>query len=349
VDLNAENHEITTRNNTVCDYTNAYTFFWTVRDHVYVEQESLPNIYGGYSAEGWHRSVMDWMNQKFAECIWPLTPNGIPARVRLEYLQISPQPWVDHDKHPVNRFCDGGWPHYPGGRFVVETATEEERAKFFAAIRKTYEDNHIYNADAWGQDRALAHELSHQLGLIAIYHMNVPKDLCQVTLADGRLLREVLPEKAEKRSRVLGLMIGGDIPQCWSEHSAYALVLDYGKRRGFFGEYLLDLPQESYLRIVDKAGQPLAGAKLTIYQREGEAVPNEPVHTGTTGPDGRFALGSQPFGEVHVVGVNGSLLVHVEPAGGGADDWVWTEIIDFNLAKWRGQEPAVIELKTAIE
>lgn len=349
VDLDSENHEITELNNTLCDYTDAYTLFWTVRDHVYVEEESLPNNYGSYSCEDWHRSVMDWMNQKFAQCIWPLTPDGVPARVRIEYLWISPQPWVDHDKHPVNRFCDGSWPHYPGGRFVVEGAAPEQRENFFAEIRRTFETNHRYNPDVPGHDRALVHELSHQLGLIDVYHMNVPKTLCQVELPDGRLLRDVHPEEATKHSWVKGVMIGGEIPQCWSEHSAYALVRDYGKRRGYYGEYLLDLPSRNYIRVLNKSGQPLAQAKLTIYQRQGEAVPNTPVHEGTTERDGRFDLGAAPFGAVNVVGVNGSLLVHVQPQDGDVDDWVWTDVVSFNLAKWRGEDPAVVDVQTVLE
>lgn len=336
VDLESLNHEITKTNNNVSEFTDAYTFFWTVRDLVYIEEESLPNIYGSYSCEDWHRSVMEWMNRKFEQCIWPLTPAGVPARVKVEYLRISSKPWEDHDRHPLNRFCDGTWPHYPGGRVDLATADEAEKEKLFAEIEGTWRTNHIYNPDVPGQDRALPHELSHQLGLIDIYHMNVPARLCEVRTEDGRLLRDALPEKAEKRSWVKGLMIGGDIPQVWSEHSAYALVLDYGKRRGFFGEYLLDLPEESLVRVVDAEGEPIAGARLKVYQRDGEAVPAAVEHEGVTDADGLFSLGDAPFGDVNVVGVNGSLLFRVENPRTGAVDWAWLGIVDFNLAKWRG-------------
>ena len=69
---------------------------------------------------------------------------------------------------------------------------------------------------------------SHQLGVIDIYHFNVPARLCQVKLEDGRLLREVHREKAEQRTWQRGLMCGGNIPQTWEEIHAIALNRDYG-------------------------------------------------------------------------------------------------------------------------
>lgn len=147
VDLEALNQEVTKTNNTVVDYTDAYTFFWTVRDLVYIEQESLRNNYGSYSCEDWHRSVMEWMNDRFAKCIWPSTPNGVPARVRVDYLWISEKPWEEHDAHPLSKFTDGTWPHYPGGRVDLATATEEKKQKLFSDIEGTWNKNHLYDPD----------------------------------------------------------------------------------------------------------------------------------------------------------------------------------------------------------
>jgi hypothetical protein len=350
VDLRSDINEVTKTNNNVADWTDAYTFFWTVRDVVHTEQDAVRNIYGSYSSEDWHRSVMEWMNRAFEGCIWPLTPNGVPARVRIDYYWISPRPWVDHDRHPVNRFCDGTWPHYPGGRFEFEGKTPDEIAAFYKEVRESVERNAVYDPNIPGQDRALPHELSHQLGLIDVYHMNVPANLCQVKLPDGRLLRDVLPDKAGRNSWERGLMIGGSIPQVWCEWQAYGLVLDYGKRRGFFGEMLLDMPPKSALRVLDADGKPLAGAKLTIYQRQGEAVPDTPVHQGVADANGVFDLGGKPFGDICVVGTNGSLLCRVEHPRTGQVDWAWAQIDQFNLAKWYGQtEHAVIDLPTALE
>jgi hypothetical protein len=350
VDLGSLNNEITKTNNNIADYTDAYTFFWTVRDVVHAEQDSVRNIYGSYSSEDWHRSVMEWMNRAFEGCIWPLTPNGVPARVRIDYYWISPRPWVDHDAHPLNKFCDGGWSHYPGGPFEFEGKSAEEIAKFYDGIRMSAETNALYDPNIPGQDRGLPHELSHQLGLIDVYHMNVPAQLCQVTLPDGRLLRDVLPDKAGRNSWEKGLMIGGSIPQVWSEWQAYGLVLDYGKRRGYFGEMLLDMPKQSSLRVLDVNGKPIAGARLTIYHRQGEAVPNEPLHQGVADANGLFDLGAKPFGDICVVGTNGSLLCRVENPRTKEVDWAWTQIDEFNLTKWQGQtEHAIINLRTELK
>ncbi len=350
VDMRSVNHEITKTNNNIADYTDAYTFFWTVRDVVHAEQDAVRNICGSYSSEDWHRSVMEWMNRAFEGCIWPLTPNGVPARVRIDYYWISKRPWVEHDAHPLSTFTDGTWPHYPGGRFEFKEKSKEEIAKFYEEIRNSVETNAIYDPNIPGQDRALPHELSHQLGLIDVYHFNVPAKLCQVRMADGRLLREVLPAKAERRSWEQGLMIGGHIPQVWCEQQAYGLVLDYGKRRGYFGEMLLDMPRVNSLRILDANGKPIPGARLKIYQRQGEAVPDKTVHEGTADAKGIFSLGAKPFGDICVVGTNGSLLCRVEHPRTGEVDWAWTQIDEFNLAKWHGHvEHAIINLRTKLK
>ncbi len=349
VDLNSENSEVTKTNNTLMDYTDAYTFFWTVRDLVYIQQESLPNNYGSYSCEDWHRSVMDWMNDRFAKCIYPSTPNGIPARVRIEYLWISEKPWEEHDAHTLSKFTDGTWPHYPGGRVDLATATDEQKKKLFADIEGTWKKNHLYDPDIPGQDRGLPHELSHQLGLIDLYHFNVPARLCQVKTADGKLLKEVYPEKAERRTWIKGLMSGGMIPQVWSESSAIALNMDYGRRRGYFGDYLLDLPKDCIVQILDARGMPIPGADIRVYHREGEAVPDVVKHRGTTDKKGMFSLGARPVGDVHVVGVNASLLIRVEHPKTKKVDWVWTDIVKFILAKHtEKKEQVVVEVPTGL-
>ena len=349
VDLEALNHEVTKTNNTIVDYTDAYTFFWTVRDLVYIEQESLRNNYGSYSCEDWHRSVMEWMNDRFAKCIWPSTPNGVPARVRVDYLWISETPWEEHDAHPLSKFTDGTWPHYPGGRVDLATATEEKKQKLFSDIEGTWKKNHLYDPDIPGQDRGLPHELSHQLGLIYLYHFNVPARLCQVRTADGKLLKDVYPEKAGKKAWIKGLMSGGFLPQVWSEHSALALTLDYGRRRGFFGDYLLDLPKDCIIQILDAKGRPIPGADIKVYHREGEAVPNVVKHKGKTDRNGLFSLGGKPVGDVNVVGVNGSLLIRVMDPRTEKVDWVWTDILKFNILNWSGyEEKAVVTVPTEL-
>lgn len=349
VDIRSLNNEVTKTNNNIADWTDAYTFFWTVRDVVHAEQDAVRNIYGSYSSEDWHRSVMEWMNRAFEGCIWPLTPRGVPARVRIDYYWISKKPWQEHDRHPLSTFTDGTWPHYPGGRFEFEGKSQEEIARFYEEIRKSVETNAIYDPNIPGQDRGLPHELSHQLGLIDVYHLNVPARLCQVKMADGRLLRDVLPDKAGRNTWQRGMMSGGSVPQVWCEHQAYALVLDYGKRRGYFGEMLLDMPKKSSLRILDANGRPIPLARLKIYQRQGEAVPNEPVHEGAADAKGIFGLGAEPFGKICVVGTNGSLLCRVQHPTTGKVDWAWTQVDEFNLTKWRGHvDHAIINLRTEL-
>lgn len=341
--------EISEENNAITDFTDAYTFFWTVRDRAHVAQDCVRNRYGSYSSEDWHRSVMEWMNESFARCKYPTTPEGIPARVRIDYYWVHPRPWEVHNTNVLNRLHDGTWPHCVGGKPRKGESPAAHAKRSEQAPIEYAEKNALYDPFRPGGDGGLVHELGHQLGLIDLYHMNVPGRLCSVRMADGRLLREVLPDKANQKTWIKGIMVGGRAPLGWSEHSANALVRDYCRRRGFYGDYLMDLPERSFVRVLDGNGNPIAGAGVKVYQRNGENVPDVVKHQGRTDRSGLFDLGGQLFGTVHVVGKNGSLLFRVEHPGTGTVDWVWLGIIDFNLARWRGQvKRAIIPLRTEL-
>ena len=74
-----------------------------------------------------------------------------------------------------------------------------------------------------------------------------------------------------------GLMGGGDVGSHppWrdsGDHTALALHRNPGQHRGYFGEYLFDVPASNSLAVLDNRGQPLPGAAVAIFQTAGGVV-----------------------------------------------------------------------------
>jgi len=191
-------------------------------------------------------------------------------------------------------------------------------------------------------DYGLLHEIGHQLGIIDIYRLNVDPSQNEVN--------------GQGYSSVPCLMNG--CSHFISEHTALAMNQWYGKRRGYFGQYLFRVPTTNKLKLLDANGLPLDGATVTVYQKleisgVGEKIPNIPKFTGTTDANGIFVfpnvnlsekglfwadtgdvLNNNPFGYIWCVGPNGVFLIKVQKRG--AVDYVWIDITEFNVAYWHG-------------
>ena len=144
-------------------------------------------------------------------------------------------------------------------------------------------------------------------------------------------------------------MRGGGIQ--YSPFDAGALSHTRGYRRGYFGEYLFDIPTNNLLRFV-RNGQPASGLAIDVYQSSLNTIRlNSKIYTGVTDGAGKIALPNRPvtaisttatnhqlnpnpFGDIHVVGLNGILLIKI--SYGGAVEYKYIDISEFNLAYWNG-------------
>lgn len=339
------------QNNTYEDYTNALSFSIWVEKGLYDRFNAKVNGFGTRSFEDWFRWQFDAMKQNFARSIYPeIAPHGILERVRIEEINVIPfdpsnlsnwQQVLGTDPHLY--LNDGRW------QFLSEAATladkQREWEQYVATFVKTID---------WG----LIHELSHQLGVIDEYRMNV--DQPSQNLVSGTRHDFHHP----------GLMGGGYVldeydDKYYDSHTAGYLNLNLHLRRGFFGEYLFDTPRRTFLRALDGNGAPLADADINFYQKDPVtetifgppaftgrtdangvvALPNRPVH-GTTTATGHV-LRPNPFGQINVVGQNGTMLV--EAVKWGRKDYRWLELIQLNEAFWKGQrQSATIEIRTGL-
>ena len=322
-------HETFEANNSLEDRTNALGFRIGITAEMVAAYNSpwLPDL--SYSAEDWLQRQIAAMNWVFANSIYPLTPGGAPERVRINSIEVTSTP-------PVNdRSSDGGW--FVDADYRIVSAWYDPTTDI---------------------DWALVHELSHQVGVIDLYQLNLSP--LNVRVLD----REKLPANFGFEWPRPDLMGGGDIAphtdsHLYSSHGAAGFSSTKGYRRGYYGEYQFDIPRENTIRVLDSRGNPSAGVEVSLYQRNGPimwpgevTVDDTPEFTGMTDGDGRVLLANRqiiggpwatrtghvlranPFGVVDIVGGRNRFLVKL---GKGADEeFAWLDITDFNLAYWAG-------------
>jgi DNA-binding beta-propeller fold protein YncE len=283
------------------------------------------NFLGTYSFEDWCQAHADWMNLLFERSVYPGTAaEGVLDRVAVDFIGL-----LEDDKAHQARWKEGpplaeGW---DGAWWFGRSA---DCARWAA-----------------GMDWGLIHEWGHQLGLTDLYCLDVAPESNHVLDKFGS------PYLVGRLSVFHGTMMHGHGPVVFSEDQAIAMNRQLWRRRGYYGDYYYNLAEKNYVLVTDAAGKPVAGARLRFWQRNlGDGIfSGEPTFTGQTGPDGKFllpnrpapavvtygdagggyALKPNPFGLIHVVGVNGVFFVEVEARG--QTDLAFLEIPEFNLAK----------------
>ena len=310
--------EICKANNMLEIASDALTYGFHVERTAYERMCTVTSIVGSFSAEDWlNHNVIDAINTMFAMSTYREFPNGVIQRVRLDVLEI-----YDDGKLP------GGGTHAP------DTQDTDGVWGFGSEHCQEYLNTSVF------KNRALMHELMHQLGLIDLYQMNLNRDNDKVT------------GKGFGWPNPCGLMGGGRIgthtneEPILSDNSVFGLNATYGYRRGYFGEYLYLLPERCAIKL-SLNGKALPNAPVRIYQKsingdlsgppviEGKTtgtgammLPNRSCETPFTTATG-CTLHDNPFGKIDVVGRNGLFLVTV--SAGGKTYGKFVPLADFNL------------------
>jgi hypothetical protein len=296
--------EIAKRNNTLTFKTDAYVIDAVCEETIVPRLDAVTSFYGSYSFDDWMRgATVDMMNTLFKHSRYDFAPRGAEISVRLgKIILVEPatsDSWEATDKKLNLDIFDGTW-HYP--------------------LRAIDEWIGFANDFHW----ALIHELTHQLGIIDDYQMDLGGDRNKV---NGKPFSQ--PEG--------GIMGGGHIGD--NSRPAYADVdvagmnLTKGHRRGFYGEYVFCIPLENTLELT-VGGKPLANAEIEVFQKDMNTgdLAGPPVHTGKTDALGGFALANRPvpkelvtatgcrlrpnpFGYPDVVARNGLFMVRASVEG----------------------------------
>lgn len=328
--------EISLRNNIRVDRTDALGLVICVSEESYPDYNAWPNMTDSFSFEDWAQFHFDVMNALFEQSIYPNAPQGCLQRVRIDKIARLPEAGFDaqamavkRDGHPDGIYFQGAWQFIRWDNYAWRMA----------------------NVD-WG----FIHEMGHQLGLIDEYHLNIPTSFTQVK-DDGRLVNmsHTYSEAAT--------MMAAHGPVRFSQQATMALNAQLNRPRGFFGDYQYDLPARNTLRVLNRNGAPVAGATLTVYQRQaGSFVTDAPVAGGQTDAGGEwllparptpriqtqdgFTLTDNPFGMIDPVGSNGLLLVKLQWQGW--TEWHWLELPEFNAAALGGATAFTRQINTML-
>jgi hypothetical protein len=323
-DAIAETYET---NNSLQDRTDALSLVLAVTPDLYAALETPVDPQWPFSAEDWLQKQIAAMNEAFARSVYPAAPAGVAERVRLDKILVTAS------APPADLAEDGG---------------------FWMSADDRY--GNAYYDPASDVSGALIHELSHQLGLIDLYNIGFALEIPQVLDGNGR------PVQMETSLSMPGLMTDPGIrPPIYAEHSALALNTNKGYRRGYYGEYLYDVPAQTYVRVLDNEGNPAPGVTVNLFQRasapnmlgsrhgvidnvpeievetDGAGIallPNRPVGEPVTTRTGH-SLTDNPLGVINVVGINDEFLVEIRK--GPHQEYRWIDVTRFNLAAWRGE------------
>lgn len=307
-------------NNMVSDPTEAAGLRFVVHPDAYAQLNAGCVSGVPKSAEDWIQEHLFLMNDRLANSVYPgLAPSGSLHQVRLDKVVVASAPLPSDLGYDGNWWIDAGYYCEPGN-------------------------------PNW-RDWALVHELAHQEGVVDLY--NYGTDYYRFYELFDRFDQPVVFRWSWPRAGIMG---GGDIgantTPAFSDHTVAGLNSSLGYRRGYYGEYTLDLPEVIRLQVLDNAGNPTSGVSLRLYQRQdGEWVGGSPDIEGVTDANGVFVLPNRsvnggvttatghvlhdnPFGSIDVVGNRNQFLLHLRK--GDHEEYSWLKLTDFNLAYWRG-------------
>jgi hypothetical protein len=330
--------------------------------------KAMPSATGAPSSfEEWIEKHFLQMNSRFAESTYPFAPSGIIDRVRIDKLVIvTDQESQGHTgaacateaNDPDKLLIDGRW------SFADGDSSNAVGKSWSWSWYVDYVDAFPGRID-WG----LIHELSHQLGLIDEYRMNLTND---PSTNNGFHVRNAAGAEISAHDlptyffdqllfKFPGVMVGADTQphndgNFYENHSVGGMNAHARKRRGYFGEYMFDTPSQTAVVVRDASGVPLAGAKVELFQKIGNDIDNTAEFTGTADSQGRVTLPNRsvtgfttetghtlranPFGRIHHEGHNG--LMFVRATRNGAPFYGWLFIIDLNVAFWSGKTGSIV-------
>jgi sugar lactone lactonase YvrE len=329
IDYDSQIAESFEQNNSLTDYLEGVCLDFWIEPALYDALNRRENLVGTYSGEDWVQAQIKAMNDDFARSTYPLAPYGALERVRIDRLIVGYMPGPDYT-------ADGRWMVSGGDGYAQGYAK--------------------------GVDNGLIHELMHQLGIIDLYAIRLTAGFNEVITPDG------WPNGTDWFFGRPGIMGGGDIaphqpgqtqtmPEYIEYHSVMALNSNCGYKRGYYGDYLFDVPLNNYILVKDSAGNPAPNVGIKVFMLQGSYIPNDPVVTGTTDGTGKLLLTNRPidgngpgwswttatnhtehpnpFGLIGVCGLNGIFLVEMSRPGGDFD-YRYMDLLQFNNAYWSG-------------
>lgn len=343
IDPGSSVKEISSANNQRQERINAIYLRIQVEQSVYDNFNNILNLVGSYSFEDWVQAQLDAFNQK-------LIDSGGLERVRIDQIFVQPDGSLpDTGTHSDSNWdWDGSW----GFTWNFNSWCMPPNCGS-AGNDITFWNSRI--------QAGLLHEWSHQMGMAHSYDANI--DIATNNTVNGQRLVQSNPDIVGVGGDDVGNAFSQNIPL--TPYFIYALNSNVGYRRGYYADYLFNLPDTNILQFKDVLGNKLANASLRIWQSNANTIGGAPIVTGTTDLNGQYVLPNQPlplgnlttatghtlkpnpFGVIDVVGSNGLLLFEVTV--GSLKEYKFLTIHDFNLAYFRGStQTAIYSIQTSL-
>lgn len=330
--------EITDKNNSREFSTKAIALRINVEDSVYEAFNNEKNLTGSYSFEDWVNAHIDALNHKFSE-------SGVLSTVRPEFT-VRPDGSLPRSftHAPEEPEWDGQW-GFETTEWCQDDCKKSNSIQYWASKIQP----------------SLLHEWAHQLGHAHNTDTNVSSKNNSITN------QTLFP-----RSPDIFSPTGDELQEpflnnskLFTPYSVQALNSNFGYRRGYYADYLFDIPSINVLRIKDTVGNTLSDAQIRIWQSQGRMIKGDPILTKQTDSNGELVLPKQkveggtiltatnhilednPFGKVNVNGGNGMFLI--ETTSNGQKDYQSLSVQDFNLQYWQGNSYLnIMDLPTSI-
>ncbi len=333
-------NEVTGGNDSLLNRTKDNQAALWVEESVFEFFEEREGAVGSFSWEDWiNYEYIAFIHQTFEEAVYPLTPDGIRERVRIDTHEVIQDGIIYNAAYPPFKQSENilfdnlwGWP--------------------IAVLDGNPLDHGFIG---WA-----THEWGHQWGLVDLYALNVVGDDIFVEDFTGELVAgtEDLPLLSFGVAYLtdrLPYMMGGDYTR-WSDFSSYLLDSKTQLRRpDLVGEHLDDFSLENKIRILSAEGEALEEALVWIYHTEQvfwdwyrKVIDNVPDVVDWTDQSGLISLGDEPFGDyADLQFAEGIILIRTRY--NQQVDYQFKDQIDFNMSYWAGNlEETVIDIQTDI-
>jgi hypothetical protein len=359
IDPNKKIGETTELNNLLEVRTNAILVgFWVEQSlYNYFHEKQKELGIGSNSWEDWAQRQMKTQNDMYAAAKWPLSPDGVLDRVRVDRIVVVPDGAL-----PLN----GGLPtNHPDTR---DKTVDLMWGFPSSALNGTFyaDTTHPVSGNPFYIEESLIHELGHARYLIDCYGFDVHNTYNPAT-GTGYDSVQILENGAYVAGTPLmpfiafnevlyynksGGVMTGPYGFRWSPYEAACLNLIAGQRAKCgnynspcnIGVFLQDLPQQNHIRFVDNQGFPVTGADVKVYRATGgpgwygKTYDNTPDLAYTTDADGYAHMPRNPFSNGPIYNTygnaNGVMILRVQHSSG-----LWyrfVEVTDFHMRYWGG-------------
>lgn len=319
--------DVSTKNNALRLRDHDFAFRLHVEESVYDTFRRNKNMIGTYSFEDWAQAHASALNSMITtgyamNSLKRQNASFQPGNIFLDEIVIE-KDWTlpRGEEHAPE---DAPW----DGRWGFETS-EWKTANILSWIGRI--------------QGTLLHEWSHQLGMT---------DSGMMSFDQGDALNQV--NQTSFAVPWTDITNSDALRYSWFTASGYASTVGY--RRGFYGEYVWDIPDRTSLYFTSLDGRPLCGAQVKLFQKAYSATQKNfiidtiPEITGTTASDGQLPLPnrsavparsatghmliSNPFGNVGTDGRNGLFLIEITYKK--KKYYQWFSLSELNKLYWKG-------------